>query len=64
MRVRPGVVEWLDTAKWTLRASKTDIVSDALELYLALEAPADRPEGYEVSPEVAELLARLRTEGQ
>lgn len=54
-----GLLDWLDKARWEIQASKTDIAIRALELYLALEAPADRPAGYELSPEVAKLLAEL-----
>lgn len=54
--VDAGLLDWLDSARWSLEASKTDVAATALEYYLATVAPEKRPPDYEVSAEVQRLL--------
>jgi len=58
-RLPDPVAKWLDEAQWSLRAKKTELIAKGLELYLALHAPGERPEGYELSPDANESADRL-----
>lgn len=59
VRLPEDLATWLDDAQWTIRAKKSELLAMGLELLLTLRAPGDRPDGYELSPAVAELLAEL-----
>lgn len=54
-----GIARWLHTASFESRSTKTEITERALELYLTLTAPEERPADFTVRPEVEELLARV-----
>jgi hypothetical protein len=58
-RLPESLAVWLEGAHWSARRRKTDIISSAIELYLALVAPDERPDDYELTEEVSGLLADM-----